>query len=215
MTLFEFFKTIPDSRKARGKLFELEYILLFSLLAVLSGATSYASIADWIEAKKKDLWQVFDLKWWRVPKKSCIQETFSELDKVSLEKMFREYSLGLVKGAKIVKEGEDIMQGESVKQMNQNELKKLNGNLPYLQIATDGKTLRGSFDKVSDTSAINLISIFLTGQNLILAHLPVENKESEMVGVRELLDDQELIDNLKLKGVKVVTMDALHCQKKH
>ena len=55
MTLFEFFKTIPDKRKARDKLFELEYILLFLLLPVLSGATSYASIADWIEAKKKDL----------------------------------------------------------------------------------------------------------------------------------------------------------------
>ncbi len=203
MTLFEFFKTIPDKRKARGKLFELEYILLFSLLAVLSGATSYASIADWIEVKKKDLWQVFDLKWWRVPKKSCIQETFSELDKTSLEKMFREYSLGLVKGVK------------GAEPMNQNELKKLNGNLPYLQIATDGKTLRGSYDKIDDTSAINLISIFLTGQNLILAHLPVENKESEIVGVRELLRDQELIRNLKLKGVKVVTLDALHCQKKH
>ena len=203
MTLFEFFKTIPDRRKARGKLFELEYILLFSLLAVLSGATSYASIADWIEAKKKDLWEVFDLKWWRVPKKSCIQETFSELDKDSLEKMFREFSLGLVKGVK------------GVKAMNQNELKKLNGNLPYLQIAIDGKTLRGSFDKVSDTSAINLISIFLTGQNLILAHLPVENKESEMVGVRDLLEQEDLIKNLKLSGVKIVTMDALHCQKKH
>ena len=203
MTLFEFFKTIPDRRKARGKLFELEYILLFSLLAVLSGATSSASIADWIEAKKKDLWEVFDLKWWRVPKKSCIQETFSELDKDSLEKMFREFSLGLVKGVK------------GVKAMNQNELKKLNGNLPYLQIAIDGKTLRGSFDKVSDTSAINLISIFLTGQNLILAHLPVENKESEMVGVRDLLEQEDLIKNLKLSGVKIVTMDALHCQKKH
>ena len=176
---------------------------MFSLLAVLSGATSYASIADWIEAKKKDLWEVFDLKWWRVPKKSCIQETFSELDKDSLEKMFREFSLGLVKGVK------------GVKAMNQNELKKLNGNLPYLQIAIDGKTLRGSFDKVSDTSAINLISIFLTGQNLILAHLPVENKESEMVGVRDLLEQEDLIKNLKLSGVKIVTMDALHCQKKH
>ena len=209
MSLLEFFKTIPDKRKARGKLFELEYILLFSVLAVLSGATSYVSIADWIEAKKIDLYKVFNLKWWRVPKKSCIQETFSELNKESLEKMFREYSLGLVKESKSVKSNK-ISRKKSNKKTNQ----KMTSNRPLLQIAIDGKTLRGSYDKVDDNSAINLISVFLTGQDLILAHLAVESKESEMVGVRNLLEDQKLIDSLKLKGVKVITMDALHCQKK-
>ena len=95
MTLFDFFQTIPDHRKARGKLFQLEYVLLFSVLAVLSGATSYLSIADWIEAKHKDLFKMFKLKWFRLPKKSCIQKIFVQLDQKAIEKAFREYSFSL------------------------------------------------------------------------------------------------------------------------
>jgi hypothetical protein len=55
MTLLEFFRSIPDSRGKHGKIFELEYILLFSLLAVLSGATGYSTIAGWINAKEDKL----------------------------------------------------------------------------------------------------------------------------------------------------------------
>jgi predicted transposase YbfD/YdcC len=61
---------------------------------------------------------------------------------------------------------------------------------------------------------MNLISVFLVEKGLILAHLGVENKESEMVGVRDLLKQEELIKSLKLTGVGIITMDALHCQKK-
>ena len=78
----------------------------------------------------------------------------------------------------------------------------------------DGKTLKGSYDNLADTDAMNLISIFLAEKDLILAHLGVENKESEMVGVRDLLEQEDLIKSLKMTGVKVITMDALHCQKK-
>jgi hypothetical protein len=51
----------------------------------------------------------------------------------------------------------------------------------------DGKFLKGSYDNLIDTDAMNLISVFLAEKGLILAHLGVENKESEMVGVRDLL----------------------------
>ncbi len=197
MSLFQFFQGIKDTRDPRGKIFPLEYILLFSVLAVLSGATGYASIADWINLKEKDLRKVFGLTWVRMPKKSGLQKVFVGLDKDEIEKAFRAYCIELVKGDKSVKGGK----GNSKPSKS-------------LHIAIDGKTLKGSHNKIDDKAAINLISVFLTGKSLVLAHLGVENKESEIVGVRELLESQDLIQELKSIGVKVVTMDALHCQKK-
>jgi hypothetical protein len=221
MSLFQFFSTIKDTRDPRGKIFPLQYILLFSVLAVLSGATGYASIADWINLKEKSLRKVFGLLWVRMPKKSGLQKVFVGLDKVELEKAFRAYSLSLAKSQPTAKNQTNLANQTNLTKTNQTNNKPINNkpinNKPvkYLHIAVDGKTLKGSYDKLGDTAAINLISVFLTGKNIVLAQIGVENKESEMVGVRDLLGDEKLMEDLKSIGVKVITMDALHCQKKH
>jgi hypothetical protein len=124
---------------------------------------------------------------------------FMVLDKHEIENAFRKYSF-------------DLANSNSNKDRKYNTSNAANTSL---QIAVDGKFLKGSFDKLVDTEALNLISVFLVQKGLVLAHLGVENKESEMVGVQDLLEQQELIESLKLTGVKVITMDALHCQKKH
>jgi DDE_Tnp_1-associated len=208
MSLFQFFSTIKDTRDPRGKIFPLEYILLFSVLAVLSGATGYASIADWINLKEKSLRKVFGLLWVRMPKKSGLQKVFVGLDKVELEKAFRAYSLSLVQSQPTAASPAGQINGKLINPSLTNPKPA-----KYLHIAVDGKTLKGSYDKLGDTAAINLISVFLTGKNIVLAQIGVENKESEMVGVRDLLGDEKLMDDLKSIGVKVITMDALHCQK--
>jgi hypothetical protein len=41
---------IPDHRRAQGKLYDLPHLLLFSILAVMSGATSYRRIHPFIRA---------------------------------------------------------------------------------------------------------------------------------------------------------------------
>jgi hypothetical protein len=206
---------------------------------VLSGATGYASIADWINLKEKSLRKVFGLLWVRMPKKSGLQKVFVGLDKQQLEKAFRAYSLSLAQTQPTAtkpasKINEKLTNPSSTNHSSTNHSstnhsstnhsstnpKPTNSNstnpkpTKYLQIAVDGKTLKGSYDKLGDTAAINLISVFLTGKNIVLAQLGVENKDSEMVGVRDLLGDEKLMDDLKSIGVKVVTMDALHCQKK-
>ena len=191
MCLLDFFGTITDPRQASGKRYELKYILLFCVFAVLSGATGYATMAHWMESKKNMLLELFGLKWKKTPGKTCIQELFVSLSKSDVEESFRKFSISLAQGS------------------------SSDSSSDYYQIAIDGKSLRGSFDNVEDTSALNLISIFLTDRNLILAHLGIENKESEIIGVRELLEDQKLINELQNMGCKVITMDALHCQKKH
>jgi DDE_Tnp_1-associated len=203
MSLLQFFGQIEDPRRKQGRIYQLNYVLLFCVLAVLSGATGYATMALWMKMKRLELVKTFNLKWVKTPSKTCISELFMSLDKVEVEKAFRAYAF-------------DLANSKTTAEKNK-KTKAKNKNIKpnALQIAVDGKFLKGSYDNLIDTDAMNLISIFLVEKGLILAHLGVENKESEMVGVRDLLKQEGLVKSLKLTGVGIITMDALHCQKKH
>lgn len=73
------------------------------------------------------------------------------------------------------------------------------------QVALDGKTLRGSHDHYQGQAAIQTVSAFLTGADLVLGHLKVAAGSNEIPTVREVLGW------LDLQGC-IVSADALHCQ---
>jgi predicted transposase YbfD/YdcC len=73
-------------------------------------------------------------------------------------------------------------------------------------IAIDGKTLRRSFDRASQKSALHLVSAWAAEQRLVLGQLAVDGKSNEITAVPELLK------LLSLKGA-IVTADALNCQR--
>jgi len=73
-------------------------------------------------------------------------------------------------------------------------------------IAVDGKTLRQSFEHGWSRTPIHMVSAFVSGNQLVLGQLKVDNKENEIVAIPKLL---ELLD---LKGA-TVTIDAMGCQK--
>jgi hypothetical protein len=75
-------------------------------------------------------------------------------------------------------------------------------------VAIDGKTLRRSFDNFLDRRAAHILSAFASDTALVLAHLDCDEKSNEIPAVRTLLG------SLALAG-SVVTVDAMHCQKKH
>ncbi|MGE5713411.1 MAG: transposase family protein, partial [Betaproteobacteria bacterium] len=52
--------TIPDHRRAQGRLYDLPHLLLFSILAVASGATSYRKIHQFIATHWQRLNTAFD-----------------------------------------------------------------------------------------------------------------------------------------------------------
>jgi len=55
MLLLTFLATIPDHRRPQGRFYGLEHLLLFSILAILSNATSYRKIQRFIEARLSQL----------------------------------------------------------------------------------------------------------------------------------------------------------------
>ena len=73
-------------------------------------------------------------------------------------------------------------------------------------IAIDGKTLRRSFDKGPEKSAIHMVSAFATQAKLVLGQQKVDEKSNEITAIPLLLE------LLHLKG-SIVTIDAMGCQK--
>ena len=71
----------------------------------------------------------------------------------------------------------------------------------------DGKSLNGSFLHVHDKRAMHVFQVFAAHSQIILAHVPLDDKDSEIPAF------QELLITLDLKGC-LLTADAMHCQKK-
>lgn len=74
-------------------------------------------------------------------------------------------------------------------------------------VAIDGKTLRRSFDKSSGREALHVVNAWASGLRLSLGQLATEEKSNEITAVPRLLE------MLAIEGA-VVTVDAMHCQKK-
>lgn len=73
-------------------------------------------------------------------------------------------------------------------------------------VAIDGKTLCGSYDKSSDSCAIQMVSAWATTNKLVLGQVKVNSESNEITAIPELLKV------LELSGC-IVTIDAIGCQK--
>ena len=72
-------------------------------------------------------------------------------------------------------------------------------------IAVDGKTLRGSFDRADEKSAIHMVSAWSAEHQLSLGQLRTQAKSNEITAIPKLLE------MLEIAGC-FVTIDAMGCQ---
>ena len=154
---------IADHRRSEGRRYSLNYILLFSVLAILSGATSYRKIQRFIAAHRVRLNELFSLKWKRVPAHTTVRSILQGVNANELEEAFRGYSKALL------------------------ETKPTSDALTA--VAIDGKTLRGSFDHFNDQKAAQILSAFCHNEKLILAQLPISSKTNEIPIARQLIEE--------------------------
>ena len=73
-------------------------------------------------------------------------------------------------------------------------------------VAIDGKTLRSSFDSVSQTAALHMVSAWSSENELVLGQIRTDAKSNEITAI------PQLIAMLDLEG-SIVTIDAMGCQK--
>ena len=179
---------IADPRRAEGKLYGLAHVFLFSILAVMAGANSYRAIHSFLDVHLPRLKETFGLNWKRAPAYTTVRGILQGLAAADVEKVFRLHAAILNENA--------ACQGMRV-------------------VAFDGKTLRGSFDKFTDTRPAHLVRrrtvpphhAFAADTALVLGHLEIDDKSNEIPAVQRLLGELGL-------AASVVTVDALHCQKK-
>ena len=178
---------VPDPRRAQGQRYPLAHLLLFTVLALLSGAKSYGGIITFLEQRRVLLNHHFhhfgvDLK--RAPVVNTLRTVLQSLDTEDLEQAFRRHAKALLPA----------------------------GERPA--IALDGcpqgtrsvKTLRGSFDHIKDRKAAQTLTAFASDSAIVLAHTEIDDKSNEIPAA------QQMIRELGLTGV-VFTTDAMHCQK--
>jgi DDE_Tnp_1-associated len=158
---------VPDPRRAEGKLYKLAYVLLFSILAIVTGGNSYRGIVTFINVHRHRLNATFGLKWRRAPSHTAIRYILQGLDPAAVEATFRRHA-ALLQAA-------HATSGQG-------------------SIALDGKTLRGSFDNFHDRAAAQVLSAFATDTTLVLAHVDIAEKSNEIPAAQALLAELGLAE---------------------
>jgi DDE_Tnp_1-associated len=174
----------PDPRRAEGTRYPLAHLLLFSVLAVLAGATSYRGIVTFLAIHRDRLGHGYGVRLRRAPAVNTLRNLFQALDPTALEAAFRRHARHL---------GEEARPDRACRDGPR-------------AVALDGKALRRSFDRLHDRAAAHVLGAFAADAALILGHQEVPDVPGEVQAV------QAMIQDLGLSGV-VFTVDALHCQK--
>ena len=160
------FQSIKDPRSKQGQRYDLPHVLLFSIFAMLSHATSYRKIHSFIAIHFDTLKVLFDLSWTRAPAYTTVRNIIKGIPPTEAETAFRTATHHMSASS------EDTVRF----------------------ITCDGKTLRHSFDRFEDQQAAQLLNVFAQAESLILAHLDLTEKPNEIPRVQELLQDVGLTD---------------------
>ena len=171
MTAFEpllgLLADVPDPRRGQGRLYKLPHVLLFSILAVVTGCNSYRGIVTFIDVHRHRLNATFGLKWRRAPAYTAVRYILRRLDPADVEMVFRRHA-ALLQAARATP-------GTGT-------------------IALDGKTLRGSFDNFNDRATAQVLSAFATDTSLVLAHVDIDEKSNEIPAAQALLAELGVAD---------------------
>ena len=76
---------VPDPRRGQGQLYKLPHVLLFSILAIVTGCNSYRGIVTFIDVHRHKLNATFGLKWRRAPAYTAVRYILKGLDPAEVE----------------------------------------------------------------------------------------------------------------------------------
>ena len=155
---------IPDPRRPQGTRYPLAHLLLFSVLAVLAGATSYRGIVTFLAIHRDRLGRTYGVRLRRAPAVNTLRNLFLALDPAALEAAFRRHARHL---------------GEARPD-------------PARAVALDGKTLRRSFDRLHDRAAAHVLGAFAADAALILGHQEVPDVPGEVQAVQAMVQELDL-----------------------
>ena len=146
---------IPDRRRAEGKIHGQVGVILFSIIAMPSGARSCRQIHTLIRARLSLLNGAFpSAAPPRAPAYTSARGILRRIDPNELEQAFRRHA---------------------------ESLDSPRAAAPSRFIAIDGKTLRQSFDAFADRKAAHALNAFAVDHRMILAHEVIDEKSNEIL----------------------------------
>ncbi len=175
-SLYDFLSRLEDRRDSRGIRYKLVNILIFALLSKLAGEDRLTGISEWVWHRKEALAKALGLKRPQAPHRT----TYSRVLGGTLEVEELAAAVG------------NFFAGGS-------------GDGQLVQIAIDGKTLRGSIPW-GQSRGVHLMAAYIPGEGVVLAQVEVEGKENEIKAAPRLLESIDL-------GGKVVSADAMLAQR--
>jgi predicted transposase YbfD/YdcC len=198
LSLIEALSEVPDPRKPRGIRHGVLAIVLLGACAVLTGARSFAAIAEYAHDTGRTILDLLGVGV-VVPHESTIRRVLQDLDPGAVEAAMRTWALAQLA---------DRSASDGVPVREQRQV-----------LALDGKTVRGAHipntTSSSCTDAVaggyrqpHLVSVLDQGSGAVLGQVEVEAKSSEVAAFTTLLDELDLTDVL-------VTADAVHTNRHH
>lgn len=160
--LLEALSDVPDPRRAQGKRYPRPYLLLFTVLALLSGARSYRGVITFLHHRHAFLNEHFGTRLKRAPAVNTLRTVLQALDRDALEAVFRRHARGLLD--QVPTAGRPV-------------------------IALDGKTLRGSFDHLNDKKAAQILTAFACDAAIVLAHTQIDEKSNEIPAAQRMIQE--------------------------
>ena len=205
LSLVEAFAEIPDPRHARGIRHGVLAIMLLGACAVLTGARSFAAIAEYAHDAGRAILDLLGVAA-VAPHAWTIRRVLQDLDPDAVQAAMRTWALAQL-ADRPAPDGVPVREQRQV-------------------LALDGKTVRGahiptSTDTSTDTGSAtgsatggggyrqpHLVSVLDQGSGVVLGQVTVAEKSSEVAAFTTLLDDLDLTDVL-------VTADAAHTNRHH
>jgi hypothetical protein len=172
--LWDFLGAIPDPRASSGRRFPLQSVLGIIIAGTLAGRNSIRSIARWAKSLKEEELKLLGINRKTAPTQTTMHEVLVRLDEKKIEEAFSAWAKTFI--------DENIL----------------------LQIAIDGKTLKGS--RTDEYPALHLLAAYCCEISSVIMQKPVDTNKNEITTAKEILFD------MPLKG-KFISGDAIFCQK--
>jgi predicted transposase YbfD/YdcC len=195
--LRECFALVEDPRDRRGVRHSLASMLAIAAVAVAAGAQSMVAVWEW--AADLPQWALRALGarhdtqrgCFVVPSEPTLRRTLVEVDGDGLDTAISAWITQQV--------ASEVTSGVASGQVG--------GEGPFVAIAVDGKTLRGTVGPTGG-AGVHLLSALTHGTGVVAGqrHVPI--------GTSEIAWFQPLLEDIELAGV-VVTADALHTTRDH
>jgi hypothetical protein len=175
-SLYSRLTVITDHRHRRGVRYELAVILMAMIVAKLAGQDKPEGVAEWVKLRTDFFVDVFQVKRARMPHAMTYRRVLADAALAAeLDALTREYLLSRA------------------------------GAGQHVQIALDGKTLRGVL-ATGQARALHLLAAYLPEEGIVLMQVEVAGHTNEIPLAPEVL---KVLD---LQG-KIVTGDALLTQR--